>query len=171
MNKKLILNIILISNLFGNLIIHEQIQSTPYGLPLAIDAYIRVEESDIHRFSLLYRPYGNIEFIGRIDKQIKLAGRRIELGEIEYIIKRYGGLDEIVIVAKKDTNGVVEHLVAFTTNELSENEIISMQNKCDKYIESIFFPKIFIYQKNIPITLNGKIYRSLLEQKALEYST
>jgi amino acid adenylation domain-containing protein len=112
---------------------------------------------------------GNIEFIGRIDKQIKLAGRRIELGEIEYIIKKYGGLDEIVIVAKKDTNAVVEHLVAFTTNELSENEIISMQNKCDKYIESIFFPKIFIYQKNIPITSNGKIDRFLLEQKAKEY--
>ncbi|MBT5758766.1 MAG: amino acid adenylation domain-containing protein [Candidatus Marinimicrobia bacterium] len=111
----------------------------------------------------------NIEFIGRKDKQIKLAGRRIELGEIEYIIKKYGGLDEIVIVAKKDTNGVVEQLVAFTTNELSENGIISMQNKCDKYIESIFFPQEFIYIENIPTTINGKIDRVLLEKKVIEY--
>ena len=108
----------------------------------------------------------NIEFIGRKDKQIKLAGRRIELGEIEYIIKKYGGLDEIVIVAKKDTNGVVEHLVAFTTKKLFEDEINIIRKECEKHLERIFFPQEFRYIEEIPITISGKIDKTTLERIA-----
>ena len=108
----------------------------------------------------------NIEFIGRIDKQIKLAGRRIELGEIEYIIQEYGRLDEVVIVAKKDTNGVVENLVAFTTKKLFEDEINIIRKECEKYLERIFFPQEFRYIEEIPITISGKIDKATLERNA-----
>jgi len=105
----------------------------------------------------------NFEIIGRMDKQIKLGGRRFEIGEIEYILKEHGGLDEIVIVPKKDMAGAVEYIVGVTEKKLSEDEINIIQKKCRKHLESIFFPKEFRYIGEIPLTVSGKIDRVFLE--------
>ncbi|MDP6936837.1 MAG: hypothetical protein QGF36_05335 [Candidatus Marinimicrobia bacterium] len=50
------------SGLNANQIIHERIDSTSFGLPLTIDAFIDKEHGEIHRFTLLVRPYGNTEY-------------------------------------------------------------------------------------------------------------
>jgi len=59
----LILYFIFISTIFGNKIIHEKVQSAPYGISVPIKAFLNVSETNTHRFSLLYRPIGNVEFI------------------------------------------------------------------------------------------------------------
>jgi len=104
------------------------------------------------------------EMIGRIDKQVKIGGRRIELGEIEYVLKKYGKVDEVVIIAKKNMNGVVERLVAFTTKNFTDNEINIVQKDCEKYLERIFFPQEFRYIETMPITISGKIDKPTLEK-------
>ena len=63
MKNYLILYFIFISTIFGNKIIHEKVQSVPYGISVPIKAFLNVSETNVHRFSLLYRPIGNIEFI------------------------------------------------------------------------------------------------------------
>ena len=63
MIKYLILYLLLFSTLVGNIIIHEKILSVPYGISVPVKAFLNVDETDVHRFSLLYRPTGNIEFI------------------------------------------------------------------------------------------------------------
>ena len=59
-----------------------------------------------------YRPEGNIEFIGRVDHQIKLRGFRIELGEIETVIDEHPAVRNSVVVCREDQPGR-EQLVAY----------------------------------------------------------
>ena len=106
----------------------------------------------------------NFEIIGRIDKQIKLGGRRIELGEIEYILKKSCQISELVIVAKKNDNGTVEYLVAYTTENISAEKINTIRKNSEKRLENIFFPKKFLHIENIPTTPSGKIDRVYLEK-------
>ena len=49
-----------------------------------------------------YLPDGNIEFLGRIDHQVKVRGFRIELGEIETVLGRHAAVREAVVVARED---------------------------------------------------------------------
>ena len=91
MDKKLFLYLFFLSSLFGDLIVHEKLQSAPYGLPVPIKAFLEVAESDVHRFSLLYRPYGNIEYIetpmipiGKTVYTAEIPGKFIMRAFVEY---------------------------------------------------------------------------------------
>lgn len=57
-----------------------------------------------------YWPDGNIEFLGRVDQQVKFRGYRIELGEIETILRQYPGVDQVVTIMSSE-NGL-QHLYA-----------------------------------------------------------
>ncbi|WP_444547642.1 amino acid adenylation domain-containing protein [Sorangium atrum] len=50
-------------------------------------------------------PDGNIEFLGRLDHQVKLRGFRVELGEIEAALRQHPGVDDAVVLAREDTPG------------------------------------------------------------------
>ena len=63
MNNKYFINILLLSVLSGDIIIHERVNSVPYGVPVPIKAFLEVSETDVRQFNLLYRPAGNIEYI------------------------------------------------------------------------------------------------------------
>ena len=52
-----------------------------------------------------YLTDGNIEFLGRLDHQVKVRGFRIELGEIESVVSEYGGVSEAVVLAREDIAG------------------------------------------------------------------
>src|SRR5205085_8234020 len=52
-----------------------------------------------------YRADGTIEFLGRIDRQVKVRGFRIELGEIEAVLNRYPAVQECVVAAREDMPG------------------------------------------------------------------
>ena len=63
MKRQLLLHLLFLSNLIGAGIIHEKIHSAPFGITLPVKAFLNVDQKEIHRFSLLYRPTGNIEYI------------------------------------------------------------------------------------------------------------
>ncbi|MBC8257147.1 MAG: hypothetical protein H8E85_07550 [Candidatus Marinimicrobia bacterium] len=84
--KHLILVLALSSNIFGNIIIHEKVNSSPYGISVPIKAFLNVSETDVHRFSLLYRPMGNIEYI---EEPLSQMGAFMYLAEIPgHFVKR-----------------------------------------------------------------------------------
>jgi natural product biosynthesis luciferase-like monooxygenase protein len=62
-----------------------------------------------------FRPDGTIDFLGRMDHQVKVRGYRIELGEIEAVLSRHAGVRQAVVVAREDIPGdqrLVAYLVA-----------------------------------------------------------
>ncbi|WP_174783512.1 non-ribosomal peptide synthetase [Dolichospermum sp. UHCC 0352] len=108
-----------------------------------------------------YLPDGNIEFLGRIDNQVKLRGFRIELGEVESVLETYPQIQQAVVMLREDTPGN-KRLVAYL---VTQNQSISMsdlrrflQQKLPDYI----IPSSFVILSTLPLTPNGKVDRKML---------
>ncbi|PSB30557.1 non-ribosomal peptide synthetase [Chlorogloea sp. CCALA 695] len=101
-----------------------------------------------------YREDGNIEFLGRSDRQVKVRGFRIELGEIEGAISQYPQVKQAVVTANKD------QLVAYVVLAPSLIDDLRgfLQSKLPKYM----LPSVFIPLTALPINVNGKVDRQLL---------
>ncbi|MRX70538.1 amino acid adenylation domain-containing protein, partial [Flavobacterium resistens] len=102
----------------------------------------------------------NIEFLGRLDHQVKVRGFRIELGEIETAISEYSEEIQQVVVEAKEINQD-KTLVAYyvSKTEIDKSEIRAyLQNKLPEYMVPGFYVEI----ESLPLTPNGKIDRKAL---------
>ncbi|MDM9379457.1 amino acid adenylation domain-containing protein [Chlorogloeopsis sp. ULAP01] len=104
-----------------------------------------------------YLPNGEIEYIGRIDYQVKLRGFRIELGEIEAAIAQYPGVRETIVVV--NAQRIVAYLVPQTAQILSISELRSfLESKLPSYM----IPVAFVLLETLPLNTNGKVDRRAL---------
>ncbi|RCJ25078.1 hypothetical protein A6770_28095 [Nostoc minutum NIES-26] len=79
-----------------------------------------------------YLPDGNIEYLGRIDNQVKVRGFRIELGEIEGVISQHPLVQKGVVIARVDNNGdkqLVAYLVPALKNKVLPQELAQLQSE------------------------------------------
>nr|AXN93627.1 PuwA [Symplocastrum muelleri NIVA-CYA 644] len=83
-----------------------------------------------------YLPDGNIEFLGRIDNQVKVRGFRIELGEIESALSMHPQVRETVAIAREDTPGD-KRLVAYVVPDLNSKEVSDRVEETDFYGEQV----------------------------------
>ena len=97
---------------------------------------------------------GQIEYIGRIDNQVKLHGYRIELGEIESKISHCLGVTSAVAVIQKQNN--IEFIVAYYTSE-GNKELQVIQETLTAELPSYMMPSRIIRIDKMPLTPNGKI--------------
>ncbi|RAP12538.1 hypothetical protein C2W58_03447 [Bacillus pumilus] len=99
---------------------------------------------------------GEIEFIGRIDHQVKIRGQRIELGEIEHQLLRHPQLKEaVVIAAPNDT------LCAYFTAEGSVS-LTDLREQAGRELPVYMMPSFFMQLDELPLTNNGKVDRRAL---------
>jgi amino acid adenylation domain-containing protein len=109
-----------------------------------------------------YLPDGNLEFVGRVDHQIKIRGLRIELGEIESILGQHPGLREAVVLAREDRPGD-RRLVAYIVPEAevapSSEELRAFLGA---YLPDYMVPAIYITLSALPLTTNDKVDRQAL---------
>jgi len=109
-----------------------------------------------------YNDDDDVECLGRLDNQIKFAGRRVDIGEIEFVLRKYSELSDVIVVPLRDDNLLVKSLVAFTTNFLTKEQENRLRVESQLYLEKIFFPARIVSVKDFPTTRSGKIDRNML---------
>ncbi|MEH2314169.1 MAG: amino acid adenylation domain-containing protein [Nostoc sp.] len=113
-----------------------------------------------------YLPDGQIEYLGRIDYQIKLRGFRIELGEIETALLQHPGVKEGVVIVREDTsneNNLVGYIVAETGQD-SLQVISQLRRFLKQELPDFMVPTIFMALEAMPLTPNGKVDRKALPE-------
>ena len=113
------------------------------------------------------RPDGAIEYLGRIDHQIKLRGYRIELGEIEATIAALPEVREAVVLAREDTPGDMR-LVAYVIPSDPEAPPTTAR-VCDQvrtFLPDYMVPSAVLALEAFPLTANGKLDRAALPAPA-----
>jgi amino acid adenylation domain-containing protein len=126
------------------------------------DPFSSKEGSRLYRTGDLARwlPDGNIEYLGRIDDQVKVRGYRIELGEIESVLQQSGLITQGVVVTKDDLSGN-KRLAGYVVSngEFDKQAVISyLQGKLPEYM----VPALWVELEKLPITPNGKIDKKAL---------
>ncbi|XHX79762.1 MAG: amino acid adenylation domain-containing protein [Stenomitos frigidus ULC029] len=103
-----------------------------------------------------YHADGSLEFLGRVDRQIKLNGYRIELGEIETVLHQYPPIQTAVVTLREDVGA--RRLVAYM---LLKSEQIVTTNELQRFLRSQLpdhlMPSTFVQLETLPLTPNGKI--------------
>lgn len=107
-------------------------------------------------------PDGNIEFLGRIDFQVKVRGFRIELGEIEKAILKFGGISETIVIARGDAEDD-KYLCAYFIAEKKIN-ISCLKERLLKDLPDYMVPSFFVQLDSMPLNPSGKIDRKALPE-------
>ncbi|MFC5743592.1 non-ribosomal peptide synthetase [Dyella tabacisoli] len=108
-----------------------------------------------------YRADGEIEYLGRIDHQVKVRGFRIELGEIESALQALAS--EVVVLAREDHAGdkrLVAYLVAHEGQTLPDEA--NLRALLSQTLPEYMVPSYFIVLERMPLTPNGKVNRGVL---------
>ena len=116
---------------------------------------------------------GNIEYLGRLDNQVKVRGFRIELEEIENVLVKDPGVQAAVVIAREDNPGD-KRLVAYIVPSGPSVPVAHLQNLVRKSLPEYMVPAAFVELKQLPLSPNGKINRRLLpapDDSSFERST
>jgi amino acid adenylation domain-containing protein len=109
-----------------------------------------------------YLSDGTIEFLGRVDHQVKLRGFRIELGEIESVLVQYSGINEALVTVRADQSGD-RRLVAYLINpQHKPANVKEIRHYLKKKLPEYMVPSAFVFLDKFPLTPNGKIDRKAL---------
>jgi len=109
-----------------------------------------------------YLPNGNLEFLGRIDLQVKVRGYRIEPGEIEAALSQHPSVRENVVIVREDIPGdkrLVAYVIVGSDEAPTFGDLRSfLQEKLPDYM----IPSHFVMLESFPLNANGKIDRRAL---------
>jgi amino acid adenylation domain-containing protein len=110
-----------------------------------------------------YRPDGNIEFLGRLDNQVKIRGHRIEPGEIEAALNQHPGVKEVVVVARARDSSEERELVSYIVlHQDSAASASDLRSLLRQRLPDYMIPSAFVFLSALPLTPNGKVDRSKL---------
>jgi len=113
-----------------------------------------------------YREDGTIEFLGRMDYQIKLRAFRIELGEIETALTDHPAVREAVVVCREDTPGdrrLVAYVVLHDGGTLRGFELVpELRGRLQLRLPEYMVPSSVVVMPALPLNASGKIDRATL---------
>ena len=107
---------------------------------------------------------GTIEFLERVDYQIKLRGYRIEPGEIEAVLMRHSGIENCAVILREDSVGepyLAGYVVLSQTTHLSNEQLTKLVRAS---LPAYMVPSTFTLLAQLPLTANGKVDRQQLPQ-------
>ncbi|MFN6470969.1 MAG: amino acid adenylation domain-containing protein [Nostoc sp. SerVER01] len=109
-----------------------------------------------------YRADGNLEFLGRIDHQVKVRGYRIELGEIEGLLGQHPKVQEAVVLMREDIPKNQRLVAYFVANSETAPTTAELRNFLKEQLPEYMLPSVFVELKALPLTTNGKVDRRAL---------
>ena len=132
----------------------------PFGAPDANGSSWLYKTGDRVR----YLEDGTLEFLGRLDSQVKLRGFRIELGEIETVLAQHPGIAQAVVALRPD-DPENPQLVAYLIRS-GADDLPSLPATLRQYLEptlpSYMIPAAYVVLDAYPLTPNGKVDRQAL---------
>ena len=107
-----------------------------------------------------FLPDGSMEFMGRLDFQVKINGLRIELGEIENALAQYEGMVKAVVVTKRSSS----QLPVLCAYYLAQKEIpaAKLREFLSSHVPAYMIPSFFVHMKELPVNSSGKTDRKVL---------
>ncbi len=105
-----------------------------------------------------WRADGQMEFLGRVDHQVKVRGFRIELGEIEAALAAHPSVRECVVLARGQENG--GRLAAYLVGE--REAAGGLREYLRERLPDYMVPSAFVFLEEMPLTPNGKVDRKAL---------
>ncbi|MDR4329602.1 non-ribosomal peptide synthetase, partial [Bacillus pseudomycoides] len=103
---------------------------------------------------------GSIEYLGRIDHQVKIRGNRIEIGEVETALLEIESIQEVIVIAREDKDGL-KQLCAYYVGDDSLT-VGKLRNELSKKLPNYIIPSYFVKLTQMPLTPNGKVDRKAL---------
>ena len=118
-----------------------------------------------------YGEEGSIEYLGRMDQQVKLRGHRIELEEIEAALAKHEHVREAIVLVGEDRAGekqLVAYVSPFASRPVPDGS--ELRSYLQKTLPEYMVPAAFVPLDKLPLTPNGKIDRKSLMQREVAFS-
>jgi amino acid adenylation domain-containing protein len=116
-------------------------------------------------------PDGRIEYLGRIDHQVKVRGFRIELGEIEVALAAHPKVREAAVVARREASGEQRLVAYLVADEEGAPEggpaVAELRSFLGSRLPDYMIPAFFVALPALPLTPNGKVDRQALSRREL----
>ncbi len=113
-----------------------------------------------------FLPDGAIDYLGRLDFQVKIRGLRIEIGEIESVLSQHPDVREVVVVAREDTPGDKRLVAYFVSSKSSNVNIDDLRTFLKGKLADYMVPSAFLQMEAFPLTSSGKADRKALPAPA-----
>jgi amino acid adenylation domain-containing protein/non-ribosomal peptide synthase protein (TIGR01720 family) len=117
-----------------------------------------------------YLPDGEIEYLGRLDNQVKLRGFRIELGEVEAALGEHEAVDECAVLVGQTESGE-QRLEAYLVVDAAAGQgstATELRAWLRERLPEYMVPNVFVLLDELPLSANGKLDRRALLQLSAE---
>jgi amino acid adenylation domain-containing protein len=117
-----------------------------------------------------YGADGKLEFLGRVDEQVKVRGYRIELGEIESVLAEASGVQQAVAVVRESESWVDQRLLAYVVLEngaaaAGEADVVkTLRGYLSQKLPEYMMPAAIVVLPELPLSANGKVDRRALPE-------
>ncbi len=109
-----------------------------------------------------YLDNGNIEFLGRLDNQVKVRGFRIELAAVEAILAQHAGIEQSVVIATEDNPGDQRLVAYIVPNRQQTPTFAELRHFLKQKLPNYMLPNSLVVLDALPLTPNGKVDRCAL---------
>ncbi len=113
-----------------------------------------------------WRADGELEFVGRVDEQVKLRGYRIEPGEIEQALREHEAVQDAVVVVVRSGEDEEKRLIAYVVAEAGQASVSELRAHLRERLPEYMVPWSFEYLERLPLNANGKVDREALPEPA-----
>jgi len=118
-----------------------------------------------------WRPDGTVEFLGRLDRQVKVRGFRIELEEIEGALRDLPQIQDAVVVARRDEAGINVLVAYLVPREDKEIDQAFVRRHLSAILPDYMMPGAMVVLSALPLTVNGKLDRAALPEPTTQVHT